>query len=392
MKRLFISFILIAALCSCKKSGPIPEVVLDNFDETITLSLEDLLTDIEVVPLSTDDNYLLGPEAQFFITSKYIIAAEEDKIFQFNRSGEYIRTLMVRGRGPDEYMNYSHPVVDEESGIFYFKGEFGGKSFIRIDLATGKILDPLEFSDPVMGSVISNGYMYSLPGTGVIHISDDDGIKNDSGEDPSLIMVRYDINRKESTFYKGHHSYTGYQANNSIFKYKNDIYLANIDYSDTLFHVVGDKLSPMVIIKPKTQYVRDFYNGGDMVWSIMCSNKGIILNHIDFSASSQASNSLSIDFNYLSFSLIDFKGGIRKIESVYIPQFDLTIDTKEALEALSEFKTPEISPIPQQTGDYGFIVINAEKAVSLAETAGLTHLLDKIDEESNPVLIVGRIK
>ncbi|MDL2255553.1 6-bladed beta-propeller [Parabacteroides sp. OttesenSCG-928-K15] len=60
---------------------------------------------IEVIPLETHDDALIGYIAQAMVDNQYIYILSRNKCFQFDKKGKYLRTIGTRGKGPQEYLS-----------------------------------------------------------------------------------------------------------------------------------------------------------------------------------------------------------------------------------------------------------------------------------------------
>ncbi|MDD4227645.1 MAG: 6-bladed beta-propeller [Mariniphaga sp.] len=109
--------IIIVLLCfctfiSCKQRKKITDVdgsvlkldlrsVLDEKEEEIFLS--DLTSEIKYIPLETNDSCLLFSVNNIYLTQNYIFISDSKKLFQFDKTGRFIKQIGSLGRGPGEH-------------------------------------------------------------------------------------------------------------------------------------------------------------------------------------------------------------------------------------------------------------------------------------------------
>ena len=124
---LLFLYVMLCCITSCGRAPKeVPVVDIDNPTGYINLKLSDLLDDITIVPLETRDDFLLSTEGSrftsipFAITDNYILASTNDKLLQLDRQGNYVRTLITRGRGPNEFIYILAHAVDEQQEILYY--------------------------------------------------------------------------------------------------------------------------------------------------------------------------------------------------------------------------------------------------------------------------------
>jgi len=129
--------------------NPVHVIQYEQIQDTVQIKLSQLAEDLRFIPLETKEECLFG-SAKYFVYDKYIIVIERNKrIMQFSGDGKFIRQICRYGQGPREFQG---PViaVDEEHDIL-FLGD-GIKSYIMSwDLNTGAFIK--EIPNPYKGKL-----------------------------------------------------------------------------------------------------------------------------------------------------------------------------------------------------------------------------------------------
>jgi len=89
------------------------------------VKLSELAKSIEYIPLETNDSVLLSEISGIVYSNDRIYVSDNSKIFVFDNTGKYIRTLNKKGRGPGEYMMILSFKVDKSSGSIYITDQLG---------------------------------------------------------------------------------------------------------------------------------------------------------------------------------------------------------------------------------------------------------------------------
>lgn len=114
---LFISFY------SCiKKEQKDTDIIKIDISEAIDLELDELVKEINIIPLETNDSCLIHERNTMQIRNGNIyINNNQKEVLQFNPEGQFIKSsLSLRGQGPKEYIFVHSSFVDEEDvlGIY----------------------------------------------------------------------------------------------------------------------------------------------------------------------------------------------------------------------------------------------------------------------------------
>ncbi|MCL2738382.1 MAG: 6-bladed beta-propeller [Bacteroidales bacterium] len=399
-KHLFIP-ILLVNLClatSCTNtSGDIPVIDLDNPIGYIDLKLSDLLDDITIVPLETRDDLLLSTRASFTVSSRYILADVQDKLLQFDRQGKFIRTLATQGNGPNEFEVIVNPLIDEDQEIFYYSSYGRNRSISRISMKTATFPEPLYLDMPPFSikEIDNKGNIYGFPAV----------------VDSVLLAYRYSPADKSVTIYQRHHPFVAGGIDQEMYRQGDHIFFFSFPYSDTLFKIDGSKTIPQYIIKANNLRTRDLAKG-DVGLKIRYSGaKGTI---IEKWRQQVLTNEYGRTFGSyaIAYLFLNERQESQSIRSITIDPLALTIyelitikDADDYIKSLSEMQRRTlIRPFPAISGLWGHIAVESADMIERIEQAlkssqlstlqrkRLEEVSTKIDEDSNPVLIIGKVK
>ena len=78
--------------------------------------LSELLTDVEIIPLETNDSSLLDVQAKYLAIKGSIYASSMNEIFKFDGKGKFVGKLSRIGQGPGDYTSINDYEVVSRSG------------------------------------------------------------------------------------------------------------------------------------------------------------------------------------------------------------------------------------------------------------------------------------
>ena len=116
------------------KQAGIPSIdVINNLGNYQNIPLSEFVSEVEYIPLETNDDCLMGgiscllvtPTHIFiesFIASDYIISAEsKTRCYAFSRNGRFIGEIGRVGQGPGEYQRIVDLTIDEKKQLLYIE-------------------------------------------------------------------------------------------------------------------------------------------------------------------------------------------------------------------------------------------------------------------------------
>ena len=420
MKKLFAAVIatilLISALSCSSGSREFMVIDIDAPTGSVDLKLSDLLSDIKIVPLETGTNMPLISGGGFRVSSKYIVHYNTSAMYLFDSNGKYLRLLAVAGGGPNEFRTISGVLIDDDRDIVYYSDIKDRTLIYRINLLTGKYLEPFEkvfekhnfsFVDMDNAGIIYG--FFASEGGNVVRIGS--STDSESSKDNRSYSIAHKYNVENNTI-EGIEVTTAFSStgmNRSIAKYGENIWIYDSSYADTLFSYTKGELWPVMGIKMK-DILEDPMVGGYNLNVNLAGKQGFLLQHsyskIDVTTGASGEiSSISVRRPTVKYVFADKNSGVLlTVNSFYIDPIGATIDIIKALdEKLQGEQFLGISEFVKASGDYGYCLIDAYKMVSLVEEAlagdklsaqekkSLESLAATITEDSNPVIITGKI-
>ena len=396
-------FALITCTSCLSKPSVLPVIDVDHPSGSVDLKLSDLMEHITIVPLETQDNLLLSTAGtSFTITNNYILAATQEKLLQFDRQGNYIRTLAYKGNGPNEFNSVMNLLVDEQRELIYYSQFSTKESVSSIDLKTGGFPTFFKPNFPAFSiqAIDSDGSIYGFPSPTAINI--DEPAKK--MEDSVILAFRYNPHLENSvTTFKGSHNFFSNQLFQTLFRQGNHLYYHFPSYSDTLFQIYQKQMIPQYVIVIKNQ-LTDFFKGGSFLRFLFSATEGTVV--IKRETQIFEGNGLTVITRALDYLLINKKTDLQRIKSMTIDPVAFTIQMDNYMFLMNEHRDDEviIDPIPLASGVWGYYAVEAynmmklidhalkSNRLSTGERKALEVLSSQIDDESNPVLIIGKIK
>jgi len=383
---------LVLSFFSCmNQQTTYPTIEIDSPTGTIEIKISDLLSDITIVPLETRDELLFSAGMSFIVTNNYVLVITDKALIQFNRQGKFIRTLATKGNGPNEYNTLTFPLIDEEREILYYT-QYEDNIINCINLRNGEFKEPLYLNVSCfsINSIDSEGNIYGFP----------------KEKNSHLLAFKYNPANKNIIYYKGFHSSVSENTHKVMFKEDNQIHFLSFSYSDTLFKVEGKKIIPKYIVKMHN--LEKGYKGGVNLWITIPSTQGTIFHKMETQVQ-RDENSMYISSFDRGYLFLDKSGALKSIRSITIDPLALIIDIDNYIKKINNRPLSEeikINPIPIILGSglWGYYAIEGCHMMSLIEQALDNKLLSsdqrivlegitgKIKEDSNPVLIIGKVK
>ena len=414
----FTLFITLSFALSCSHAPKeVPVVDMDNPTGYINLKLSDLLDDITIVPMETRDDLLFATVGglstnAFTVTNNYILALTNERLLQFDRQGSYIRTLTFRGRGPNEFNQILSLRIDEKREIVYYN-DFGiyGESVFCIDLKSGVFLEPVKpdlqyFS---IREIDYEGNIYGFLSPIVRGVSATIGGSPVQEAQDSLVAYRYNAADKNTTIFKGYHALTD-KVGAIMFRQGDHILFHLLSYSDTLFKIDRDKIVPQYVVKLKNQedINTTVAKGGQSVYInfLLSGIFGTVIQKVELQVVTNENGAImSINNRTTGYLFLDKKAELQTIRSVAIEPVALTIGMEDYIQQVNDRSGGiKINPIPYVSGSWGYYAVEgynmvylinqalAGNQLSAAHRKILEEVAARIDDDSNPVLIIGKVK
>ncbi|MDR2586289.1 MAG: 6-bladed beta-propeller [Prevotellaceae bacterium] len=415
---LYTAFLLFVSCQSLQTECPVIEI--DNPAGSIDLNISDLLDNITIVPLETRDDLLLQTAGTTFtVTDHYILVKSSEKLLQFDRNGNYIRTLANRGSGPNEFNMVMTSLTDEKRQVFYYADAKANAPVACIDLNSGKFI---AFPNPDLApssirEIDGEGNIYgysssSLISAGIvtsgIRVTGVSATLQKAPDSLALAYI-YDPYDNRTTTLQGKHTFDADSRRPMLFRQGDFVSFLFFPYSDTLYRLDGGAMIPQYVLKLKNQ-MTDMQKGGITLDFTVSGNWGSIISLRDSKVtiieSGGTISSITVLRPLKAYLLIDRNRALHTIRSLTIDPIALTIDIVDYIKLTSEQRDNKIKiqPMPAVSGKWGHFNIEASDMTALINQAlesnklsavqrkTLQEVAAKIDDDSNPVLIIGKIK
>ena len=111
-----------------------------------SLMLSDLVEQIEYIPLETKNNCIVGNIVYFDVSENYIVVYDQSsEVFLFRRTGRFVAKIGSRGQGPGEYLQPNGVFIDELKNCVYVQDY---RKLLMYDFA-GKHLNTFSYNDRI---------------------------------------------------------------------------------------------------------------------------------------------------------------------------------------------------------------------------------------------------
>ena len=402
MKPCILLLFLALLLTSCNNATKVvPVIDIDHPEGTIDIKLSDILDDITIVPLETRQDILLSSSSRIVVSENYILALVQNReLHQFDKSGKYIRKLAEQGNGPREFNSILYLLIDENRNVAYYTDIKDQMLIFRIDLHTGAFLTPLNtgLSSFSISSVDQDGNIFGYLSSITISI----GESNESAKDSLALVFVYDPNKESVKTVGGAHSFTSTFWGQSMVSYRNKAFFINTGYSDTLFTFDGLSLVPQSVLR-YTDRLTDIMSGGNYLSFSISYSGGLIISKCRTEMKRDGST-FFVSSHTINDVHVNAANQSKLIRMVTIDPLALQLNTIDLYKEYEETNDIQIHPLPKVDGQWGSIIVEAcnmvelinnalaGNALSVTQRRALEELSTQIDEDSNPVLIIGRVK
>ena len=365
-----VFWLFCALLCGCggQKNEGIPVVELSKAKGEMDLKLSDLLENIRVIPLETRPDVLL-PDCPFvWVGEKYIITYGGDAIYLFTVDGKYVRKLVQQGRGPDEYLYAMGFGADKQERYGYLADSNG--CICVIDLEKGGIVRKIStaknvpcelwYSDSDSTLVYAlNMMMKDVPDCDICRIALDGTLLHTVKSPSKSGVLQY------------------FWGLNDTIRYK-------MLFCDTLFQLVDTVTIPYCRLVTERPY-SVATECGRVIRILFETKDRLILGceEVRYQGEGEAIYGRSNLIEYYVLEKSDFS--LRKLKSFYMDIFDYTETDFSISQVIGKRACCNISVLE-------FKELLKDKLDSPLIPEYVKELYHRLDEEDNPVLLVGDIK
>lgn len=243
--------LLIFSACSTKTKDVSEYSVInlrDVIDKEAKVNLADEIADVKYVPLqvTSDDESLIGEIADYAVTSKYIyiLSVEESRVIQFDRNGNFIKTIIKSGPGPQEFVGLlSGMQADEENNKLYLFGNMiwvyslEGEFIEKYSIGDAPIMFERNIADGHFAAVAMGFVPFQAGSFGI-------GVFSNSG---NLLFNKNDFYTSVVSPEK-----TGFTANfSATLSYDSHSLLFKTGSNDTIFRITKDSIAVACVLVSK---------------------------------------------------------------------------------------------------------------------------------------------
>lgn len=148
---IYLLIVVLSVALSCKHQADTissdHEIVID-VDTSVKLKYSDIFESIEIIPLESTHELLVGDIDQVLFAENRIFIVDENKtksLFIFDGSGKLVKRIESKGLGPGElFKPTSAQVLDKENQLVIFDGRQGKCMFYDYD---GNFLHEIRYKD-----------------------------------------------------------------------------------------------------------------------------------------------------------------------------------------------------------------------------------------------------
>ncbi len=241
MKRfkIFLSILVIIYSCNLRENNELFIIDINRSIET-ELSISHLVDDITYIPLQSE---ILFKNPFSILTTKenFILSTLPSNILIFTRSGKIINEIGKVGKGPGEYLFPKHLAYDQDENMIYV---YDNKRIIQYDLS-GKFRNELnleKFNSDFHDIHLNKGDIYLAGG---IHFGN--AIYDWIVVDNSLNIQSYKFNHIGSFGAMGDGTIIR-EGRGGFFSYEEDIYFWN-SFNDTIFSLEPNSYKPAIVFE-----------------------------------------------------------------------------------------------------------------------------------------------
>ncbi len=145
--KFYIQYLAIISilLSSCSgDSKTLPLIDIDNPKGSVDLNLSEILDDIRLINLEMIEDEPIPQNGFQWIGEEHLLYFGRDKVYQYTADGSFVRILMKRGQGPEEFSTVMAYDVDETKDLLYWSNQGTSGKILITDLKSGEQLAPIS--------------------------------------------------------------------------------------------------------------------------------------------------------------------------------------------------------------------------------------------------------
>ena len=355
---------------------------LKNIKDTISLSLSNLITDVSFVRIETSDKILIS-EGDWLVGDKYIVVHERKQgIFQLDKKGGFIRQLTIMGNGPHDTNNALMALNDNNDQLIVYRGR-KRSNLLNINLNTGEFLNDIPMNieaghicdmyilnDTVITCATIAGS--SSNGNGYYFFS-----QNFSGDLIDTIPIK-------------HRVMAHWNSEHRLIKIGNTLHYRPSN-SDTIFTVIHNRFTPDYIFNSDCKGSHDKQKPGDVLFSLVADTKRyFLLRKFVVDKIKPVEGGFATYYSNVGLIYVDKD----KNKASTVTSFKNDFTGESSLSNPSPFQSNGYFVQPIQAIKILELIKNAEENedLKISNREQFIDLKNKIDENDNPILLIGKLK
>ncbi len=142
------------------KGHNVPSLLFENLKDSIPFNLSDFAENIRFVRIENSKDILIGPYSKWLVSEEYIIhipISQDGCIKQFTKEGKFLRNLISKGEGPDQYRMATTILISKGNSLLIIRDMAKPDYLICLNLKNGDKLDNIPlYQKGQISTIISN--------------------------------------------------------------------------------------------------------------------------------------------------------------------------------------------------------------------------------------------
>ena len=382
--RFYLVIVLFVFMLSCQSNNETPEINLQKDpNRYITLNSNKLFGDFELIQLESKDECLIGGYYKVIPTDNNIIIYTRERILQFDYSGRFLGILANKGNGPGELSSIINCIVDEKHDKLYCIQQSDQKNIHVYDLKTNKfeknipraINGALGYIQLLNDSILACFPKMDLNGKYLVYYQDLKGNFIDG--------IPYSIDQRKGTVLR--------KAPEIIKDMEDKKFLYFNQKIDTLFEIDSLKKNAIVSFKKDASNQNNSeMNVVDLIvdtedFLVLCNEEFKLVNSNDGSIIMKSDNKRYLSLKWPSLELSE-------IDNIHFDLFGEYYkgENKSVLNNINTIRNKNI--VLSYTYSEFIDIAESMEENNTEDPLGIVELSDKLNENDNPVLLIGKLR
>lgn len=383
---LFIVSFLIFYSCQRQKENlPSIQLVKGIYDE-VSLRSNDMIKDLRLIKLETNIHCLIGPYINIYPSDSCIIVYSLDRILQFDNSGKFIRVLANKGYGPGEIWSIAGCIVNDKLNILYCIENNNPQKIHIYDLRKGTFTGDIPMGKKgflssiriVRDSILACFPQMDMNGEYLVYYQDLTG--NFKGGVPySIRQEKGPVLRKSPEIMRIEDEF---------------VYLNN--RVDTLFKIGVDSKQSLCVLNRDEKNVAK----GEIKLSIssienfnICTSEFLILSSSNFKTVNMGNGNLIMKPTENIYLKVKWPSlTVCEIKEFYFDLLNESYKDSKMMEVFDRISSLRSNKIVFNYSASEIIELGKQLQKNGKDTLGLVNLGKSLNENDNPILLIGNIK